>query len=72
MSLVEGMTKHTVAAKDETMREIFAFLEEAERHGKGVAAAFGGVGTDGVGDATRTLATEARMLKKMFLKVRDV
>ena len=72
LSLVEGMTKHTVAAKDETMHEIFAFLEEAERHGKGIAAAFGGVGTDGVGDATRTLATEARMLKKMFLKLRDV
>ena len=49
LSLVEGMTKHTVVAKDETMREIFAFLEEAERHGKASPQLSEGSGRTGSG-----------------------
>lgn len=43
-----------------------AFLDEAEKHGKDIPTSF----ADAKQEA-RTVASEARMLKKMFLKIRD-
>ena len=73
LSLAEGMSKHAVAVDDATVDEVFAFLNEAEALGESSPASTAGKqggGEDGGGG--RTIATEARMLKKMFLKLRDV
>jgi hypothetical protein len=44
-----------------------AFLDDAERHGKGIPVAFG----DARVSEPRTVAVEARMLKRAFTKLLD-
>ena len=44
-----------------------AFLGEAEKHGKDIKVSF----ADGTKHQSRTIASEARTLKKMFMKLRD-
>jgi tetratricopeptide repeat protein 30 len=67
LSLLEGMAKRLVAAKDETVRESFAFLAAAERRGRAIAAT-----EETEGERARTVANEARALRRMLLKLRDV
>ena len=67
LSLLEGMAKRLVAAKDETVRESFAFLAAAERHGRAVIAA-----EETEIERARTIANEARALRRVLLKLRDV
>ena len=55
-----------ITVPDSTMDEVMAFLDEAERHGREIVTQ---LGDDGQG---RTLTTEARMIKKMFIKLRDL
>ena len=71
LALIEQLAKHMITLKDESIREIMAFLDEAERHGAKILTVFNQPGSTMGGDNTRTLATEARMLKKMFMKLRD-
>lgn len=52
--------------QDSSFAEVMAFLDEAEKYGKEIPTSF----ADGKGEA-RTVASESRMLKKMFLKLRD-
>lgn len=66
LSLIEGMAKHMIMMKDASLAEIMEFLAEAERHGKDQPACFADAKQE-----SRTIATEARMLKKMFLKLND-
>jgi len=61
-----GLCKHMITVPDSTLDEVMAFLDEAERHGKEIVTQ---LGDDGQG---RTLTTEARMIKKMFIKLRDL
>ncbi len=49
-----------------TTRSAQAFLDEAERHGKDIPVSF----SDGR-HSDRTIVTEARILKRMFLRLRD-
>eukprot|EP00238_Polyblepharides_amylifera_P004216 CAMPEP_0196596754 /NCGR_PEP_ID=MMETSP1081-20130531/87725_1 /TAXON_ID=36882 /ORGANISM="Pyramimonas amylifera, Strain CCMP720" /LENGTH=558 /DNA_ID=CAMNT_0041921891 /DNA_START=56 /DNA_END=1732 /DNA_ORIENTATION=- len=72
LALIENLVKHMIMVKDTTFTEIMNFLDEAERHGKKVPTSF----TDSMmaNNATledHTVASEARMLKTMFLKLRD-
>ena len=67
LSLLEGTAKRLVAAKDETVRESFAFLAAAERHGRAIAAT-----EETEGERARTIASEARALRHMLIKLRDV
>jgi tetratricopeptide repeat protein 30 len=67
LSLLEGMAKRLVAAKDETVRESFAFLAAAERRGRAIAAT-----EETEGERARTVASEARALRHMLIKLRDV
>jgi tetratricopeptide repeat protein 30 len=71
LALIENLTKHMITIKDTTITEITSFLDEAERHGKNILTVFNQPGATLGADASRTLSTEARMLKKMFLKLRD-
>ncbi len=66
LALIENLSKHMIALKDSSYSEIMAFLTEAEKHGKDIRVVF----NEGK-HQSRTIASEARMLKKMFLKLRD-
>lgn len=71
LPLIENLTKHMITVKDTTMTEIMNFLDQAERHGKNILTVFNQSQSTLGGDESRTLSTEARMLKKMFMKLRD-
>lgn len=43
-----------------------AFLDEADKYGKEISTSFGDAKSD-----AQTVSSEARMLKRMFLKLRD-
>ena len=66
VALLDLLGKHMITVPDSTMDEVMAFLDEAERHGREIVTQ---LGDDGQG---RTLTTEARMIKKMFIKLRDL
>ena len=66
VALLDLLCKHMITVPDSTLDEVMAFLDEAERHGKEIVTQ---LGDDGQG---RTLTTEARMIKKMFIKLRDL
>lgn len=66
LALIENLAKHMLMLKDSSFTEIMHFLDEAERNGKEISASFADIKHE-----TRTVASEARMLKKMFLKLRD-
>ncbi|KXZ54715.1 hypothetical protein GPECTOR_4g783 [Gonium pectorale] len=66
LSLIENLAKHMIVLKDSSFTEIMAFLNEAEKYGKDIRVVF----NEGK-HQSRAIASEARMLKKMFLKLRD-
>eukprot|EP00232_Nephroselmis_pyriformis_P023531 CAMPEP_0182867166 /NCGR_PEP_ID=MMETSP0034_2-20130328/8574_1 /TAXON_ID=156128 /ORGANISM="Nephroselmis pyriformis, Strain CCMP717" /LENGTH=659 /DNA_ID=CAMNT_0024999505 /DNA_START=4 /DNA_END=1983 /DNA_ORIENTATION=- len=66
LALIENLSKHMIMVKDSTFTEITHFLDEAERYGKKIMTQF----TDATGES-RTVSHEARLLKKMFMKLRD-
>ncbi len=67
LSLIENLAKHMISLKDSSFTEIMGFLDEAEKYGVQIPTNF----ADGKGHEARTVASEARGLKKMFLKLRD-
>ncbi|GAX75265.1 hypothetical protein CEUSTIGMA_g2710.t1 [Chlamydomonas eustigma] len=69
LALIENLAKHMIMLKDSSFTEIMAFLDEAEKHGSHLPASFAASGQKG--HEARTVASEARALKKMFLKLRD-
>jgi hypothetical protein len=66
LALIENLAKHMLMIKDASFDDIMRFLDEAERHGKDTPTAF----DDGRSEM-RTISVEARILKKMFLRLRD-
>lgn len=66
LSLIENLAKHMITLKDSSFSEIMGFLEEAEKYGGTIPTTLGAEGKE-----ARTVASEARGLKKMFLKLRD-
>jgi hypothetical protein len=58
---------HPLAAAQHLSHLTQAFLDDAERHGKGIPVAFG----DARVTEPRTVAVEARMLKRAFTKLLD-
>ena len=76
LSLSEGMAKRVVTAKDETVLEIFSFLEQAEKFGKDIEVTEVktevNTGATTASVTSRTIANEARQLRRMFLKLREV
>ena len=55
--------------QDSSFTEIMGFLDEAEKHGVHIPTNFATSGQKG--HEARTVSSEARALKKMFLKLRD-
>jgi len=66
LALIENLAKHMIMVKDTTFTEIMHFLDEAERHGRKIATTI----AEGAIEE-RNVSTEARLLKKMFIKLRD-
>merc|ERR1712166_1655145 len=86
LALSEALAKHMIVLKDATFHEILAFLNACDQHGKEIPTKFGmgveeevDLGPEGGGQAgrdidegvERTVSWEARLLKKMFLRLRD-
>ena len=67
LSLIEQLSKHTLMIKDSTIKEIFEFLAEAERHGASIQTTFTAVPND----EPMTVAREARMLKVSLMRLRQ-
>ena len=67
LSLIEQLSKHTLMIKDGTIKEIFEFLAEAERHGASIQTTF----STGPNDEPLTVAREARMLKVSLMRLRQ-
>ena len=68
LSLIEQLSKHTLMIKDSTLKEVFEFLAEAERHGADIQTTFS---TGGPNEEPMTVAKEARMLKVALLRLRE-
>ena len=67
LSLVEKMSKHMIMIPDKTVIEILDFLENCEQYGKKIRT-----NLDPKIDGEDTYVTqEARILKRMFIKLRD-
>jgi tetratricopeptide repeat protein 30 len=66
LALIESLAKQMLTVGDGCYAEVLAFLDEAERHGRGIPTSF----ADAKGDG-RTVAIEAATLRRMFLKLRD-
>jgi tetratricopeptide repeat protein 30 len=67
LALIDNLSKHMLYAKDSTYTEIMQFLDSAEIHGKKIyTKAF-----DGGETHSSTVAHEARVLKKAFMRLRD-
>jgi len=68
LALIETLAKHMFVLKDQSFNEILNFLDAAEIHGKEIKTKIDPLGNV---DETKNVAYEARILKRMFLKLRD-
>mmetsp|Transcript_23975 Transcript_23975/g.66602 ORF Transcript_23975/g.66602 Transcript_23975/m.66602 type:complete len:651 (-) Transcript_23975:113-2065(-) len=69
LALIENLAKQMITIKDSSFQEILAFLDEAERHGRTIKTNFE-VGPEDA-DNDSTVSSEARVLKRMFMKLKD-
>lgn len=73
LALAENLAKHMIVLKDSSFQEIVSFLDAVEVHGKGVHTR-----VDPLADSSdpswerRTVAQESRLLKKLFMQLREV
>eukprot|EP00898_Chlorokybus_atmophyticus_P007129 jgi/Chlat1/7417/Chrsp6S07489 len=67
LALAENLAKHLVALKDVTLNEIIAFLHAADTYGKNIKTQL----DLHEGAVSRTVSSEARLLKRMFLKLKE-
>jgi tetratricopeptide repeat protein 30 len=83
LSLVDGLAKHMIPFKSESWEEVLQFLEEAEKVGRSIPAAFAEAGGGGAaaaagslaggrGSEGRTVASEARMLRALLLRMKQM
>lgn len=68
LALIETLSKHMIVLKDQSFNEILNFLDAAEIHGKDIKTKIDPLGNV---DETKTVTYEARVLKRMFLKLRE-
>ena len=72
LALAETLSKHMIMLQDVTFHDILHFLDAADQHGKGILTVItNGPESDSVDPQTNNVSYEARMLKKLFLKLRD-
>jgi len=68
VSLIETLAKHMLVLRDATINEMLNFLDAVEIHGKGIKTVI-----DPLEELNekKTVAYEAKLLKRMFLKLRE-
>jgi tetratricopeptide repeat protein 30 len=75
LALIETLAKHMLMLKDATFNEILTdFLDAAEAHGQNIPTVIAQndpLQNDLGSKRLATVSSEARLLKKMFLKLRD-
>lgn len=71
LALAETLAKHMIMLQDVTYQEILSFLNAADQYGKNILTIIS-QGPESEDDATtNNVSYEARMLKRLFLKLRD-
>ncbi|XP_002990744.2 tetratricopeptide repeat protein 30A [Selaginella moellendorffii] len=68
LALVDSLAKQMIVLKDATYADIDDFLDAADSQGKTV---YTSVESPGEGQNSNTVSREARLLKRMFLKIRE-
>merc|ERR1711908_86884 len=80
LSLIETLAKHMMVLPDASFNEVLNFLDAVEVHGKTIKTTTDPLaeeeepaeGKEGAtGDSKRTVAYEAKLIKRMFLKLRE-
>lgn len=71
LSLCEQLAKHTLTVRDEFLDETFAFLAACEQHGASVITVLDAGNGAGVNKAMHNVAAEARLVRRLLLKLRD-
>lgn len=82
LSLAEGLAKHMIPFKEASWQEVLTFLQDIEKVGKSIPAAFAGAGAAGAGvgggvqrrlsSEEATVASEARQLRGIFSKLQQM
>eukprot|EP01012_Entosiphon_sulcatum_P046546 TRINITY_DN625_c0_g1_i1.p1 TRINITY_DN625_c0_g1~~TRINITY_DN625_c0_g1_i1.p1 ORF type:complete len:674 (-),score=126.40 TRINITY_DN625_c0_g1_i1:16-2037(-) len=71
LALAETLAKHMIMLKDITYNEILAFFDAADVHGKGIPAVIHMDPSKQDHSEQNTVRYEARLLKKIFLRLRE-
>lgn len=71
LGLIECLAKHMMVFQDEFYHEIMGFLDAAEEHGKEILTIINQQMDTSVDPKVHNVSHEARMLKAMFIKLRD-
>lgn len=83
LSLIETLAKHMMVLPDASFNEVLNFLDAIEIHGKTIKTVIDPLAddedttnnADGTtapsGDSKKTVAYEAKLIKRMFLKLRE-
>jgi tetratricopeptide repeat protein 30 len=66
--LIETLAKHMLVMRDATTNEILNFLDQVEVHGKSIKTVIDPLEES---NPKKTVAYEAKLMKRMFLKLRD-
>eukprot|EP00997_Jenningsia_sp_PLL12_P009332 NODE_6274_length_520_cov_34.859873_g5506_i0.p3 GENE.NODE_6274_length_520_cov_34.859873_g5506_i0~~NODE_6274_length_520_cov_34.859873_g5506_i0.p3 ORF type:complete len:84 (-),score=37.64 NODE_6274_length_520_cov_34.859873_g5506_i0:74-325(-) len=71
LALAETLSKHMIMLKDLTYQEILSFFDAADIHGKTIPAVIQLDPGRQDHSETNTVRHEARLMKKIFLKLRE-
>jgi len=71
LALGETLGKNMILLKDEAFDDIIAFFDAASQVGKAIHTTLSPIENQESPESKRTVAQEARLMKKFFLKMRD-
>merc|ERR1712232_1548727 len=71
LALGESLGKNMLLLKDEAFDDVIAFFDAAAQVGKNIKTTISPIENQDSPESNRTVAQEARLLKKFFLKMRD-
>merc|ERR1712232_1079383 len=71
LALGEAISKNMMLMKDEAFDDLIAFFDAAAEVGRTIPTTIAPIELQGGTESKRTVAQEARLLKKFFLKMRD-
>ena len=71
LSLIENLAKQILCIPDKLFIELLNFLDEADKYGKNITTQIADSHTNEENAEKCTVSSEARLLKKMLLKIKD-